>query len=158
MAKKIVAGTVDRVEGDVIVVVAKDPDSGENREIYVKKKQLKKIELKEGDEVTVEMSQMVAESKKDTVTVSFMGLNAEKMAKNFFSYLIDGGLEDQVIQALSGKGVTLAIEDYCKKRLAVLFECMKENPVKTAKAAKKPAKKTVKKVPVKRKKKPEREI
>jgi translation initiation factor IF-1 len=151
--KRRVPGVVDRVEGGVIVVVVKDPDSGENREVYVEKKKLKRIVLKEGDDVSVEMSQMTAEPKKDTVTVSFMGLNAEEMAKKFFTYLVDGGLEDQVIQALSGKGVTLAIEDYSKKRLSVLFECMKEQPVKTANAAKKPVKKIVKKVPAKRGKK-----
>lgn len=148
--KKRVAGVVDRVEGDIIVVVVKDPSDGINKEIYVKKKQLKRIELKEGAPVSVEMSQMVAEPKKDTVTVSFMGLKAEEMAKKFFTYLVDGGLEDQVIQALAGKGVTLAIEDYSKKRLSVLFECVKEQPAKTAKTTEKPVKKTVKKVPAKR--------
>ena len=54
--KKKVAGVVDRVEGDTAVVVVKDPDSGDNREVYVDKKKLKKVDLKEGDEVSVEMS------------------------------------------------------------------------------------------------------
>ena len=148
--KKRVAGVVDRVEGEVIVIVFKDPKDGINKEVYVKKKQLKRIELKEGDPVSIEMSQMIAESKKDTVTISFMGLKAEEMAKKFFTYLVDGGLEDQVIQALAGKDVTLAIEDFSKKRLSVLFECMKEQPAKTAKAVKKPVKKAIKK-PVKAK-------
>lgn len=56
--KKKVSGTVDRVEGDTAVVVVKDPDSGENREVYVDKKKLKKVDLKEGDEVSVEMSML----------------------------------------------------------------------------------------------------
>ena len=49
--KKRVAGVVDRVEGEVIVIVFKDPKDGINKEVYVKKKQLKRIELKEGDPV-----------------------------------------------------------------------------------------------------------
>ena len=158
--KRKLHGVVDRVEGDVVVVVVKDPDSDTNREVYVDKKKLKKVELKEGDNVTVMMSRMAAEPKKDTVTVSFMGLKSEEMAKKFFTYLVDGGLEDQVIQVLSEKGVTLAIEDFSKKRLSVLFECEED---KSTKAAKKPVKKPAanpvkvktapKKAPVKRGKK-----
>ena len=56
-----VAGTVDRVEGDIAVIVFKDPDSGDNREVYLDKKKLKRIDLKEGDPVTVELSVMDAE-------------------------------------------------------------------------------------------------
>ena len=55
---KTVAGTVDRVEGDTIVVVVRDPDSGDTREVYAKKKQLKKVNIKEGDDVTVEISNL----------------------------------------------------------------------------------------------------
>ncbi|NCC26212.1 MAG: hypothetical protein EOM25_13620 [Deltaproteobacteria bacterium] len=52
--KKRVPGTVDRVEGDVAVVVIRDPDDPDsNREVYVSKKKLKKVNLKEGDKVTV---------------------------------------------------------------------------------------------------------
>ena len=58
--KKRVAGTVDRIEGDAVVVVFQDPDSGETREAVVNKRQLKRIELKEGDPVTVELSMMEA--------------------------------------------------------------------------------------------------
>ncbi len=145
MAKKIVAGTVDRVEGDVIVVVAKDPDSGENREIYVKKKQLKKIELKEGDEVTVEMSRMAA-AKTDTVSIVFTGVKTGEMAKRFFTYLVDGGLEDIIIQGIAGQGVVLGISEFNKKTLSVTFEVGKDKPAK--KAVKKPVKKVVK-APVK---------
>lgn len=59
-----VAGVVDRVEGDTAVIVVKDPDSGENREVYLDKKKLKKVDLKEGDEVTVEMSILEAQPPK----------------------------------------------------------------------------------------------
>ena len=52
--KKRVAGTVDRVEGDIAVVVIRDPDDADStREIYVDKKKLKRVDLKEGDQVTV---------------------------------------------------------------------------------------------------------
>lgn len=159
--KKRVAGVVDRVEGHVAVIVVRDPSTKEPREIYVDKKKMKKVDLKEGDAVSVEMSRMAVDTKKDTVRVIFMGLKAEEMAKKFFIYLVDGGLEDQVIQTLSGKGVTLGIEDYSKKSLSVLFECSKEKPAKKVvkKLAKKPVKgpvkvkKPVKKVSAKRGKK-----
>jgi len=152
--KKRVAGVVDRVEGDTAVVIIRDPDDSKSmREIYVDKKKLKKTDLNEGDRVTVEMSVMRAEEESTSVTLIFNGLKSGDMAKKFFTYLVDGGLEDQVIQALSGNGVTLAIEDFSKKRLAVLFECMKEQPTETAKkTVKKPVKKAVKK-PVKAAKK-----
>jgi len=153
--KKRIAGVVDRVEGDTVVVVIRDPEDSEStREVYVNKKKLKKVELNEGDQVTVEMSMMPVEEESTSVTLMFTGLQAGDMAKKFFTYLVDGGLEDQVIQALSGNGVTLAIEDFSKKRLAVLFECMKDQPTKTAKkTGKKPVKKAVKK-PVRAAKKP----
>ena len=52
--KHNVTGTVDRVEGDVAVVVIRDPDDPQaSREVYVNKKKLKKADLKEGDKVTV---------------------------------------------------------------------------------------------------------
>lgn len=59
--KRRVAGTVDRIEGEVVVVVFKEPDSGINREVYVDKKKLTRVDLKEGDPVTVELSIMEAE-------------------------------------------------------------------------------------------------
>jgi translation initiation factor IF-1 len=125
--KKTVPGTVDRVEGDVIVVVAKDPDSGDNREIYVSKKKLKKIELREGDAVTVEMSTMTVEPalqpKSGKVQITFSGPQGQAVAKRFFAYLVDGGLEDHLIQELSTKTSTLEISDCDEKKLAVTFSC-----------------------------------
>lgn len=156
--KRRVAGVVDRVEGKVAVIVFKDPDSGDIREGYVDKNKMKKVDLKEGDEVSIEMSRMAASSKTDTVSIKFSGVKTGEMAKRFFSYLVDGGLEDQLIQELSGKGITLEISDCNKKSLTVNFEVKKDQPakkavkkpVKPAKTAKKPVKKTVKKVPAKR--------
>jgi hypothetical protein len=52
--KKKVSGTVDRVEGEIIVVAIRDPDDPDaTREVYVNKKDLKKTTLKPGDKVTV---------------------------------------------------------------------------------------------------------
>lgn len=149
--KKKVSGVVDRVEGDTAVVVVKDPDSGDNREVYVDKKKLKKVDLKEGDEVSVEMSLLAIES--NSVSLFFSGLKSKEMAKRFFTYLVDGGLEDQLIQTLSGKGLTLEIKNSNKKNLTVNFHCLKEKPAN--KTVKKPAKvKTpVKKTSAKRPKK-----
>ncbi len=56
-----VNGVVDRVEGDVAVVVYKDPGSGEINEVYVDQKKLKRITLQEGEDVTVEISSMMVE-------------------------------------------------------------------------------------------------
>lgn len=52
--KKRVAGVVDRIEGNIVVVVIRDPDDPDcTREIYVPRDRFKKIELQEGDRVTV---------------------------------------------------------------------------------------------------------
>lgn len=155
--KKRVAGTVDRVEGDIAVIVFKDPDSGDNREVYLDKKKLKRIDLKEGDPVTVEMSMMLVEEKSKSVTLVFNGVKSGDMAKKFFTYLVDGGLEDVLIENLSGQGITLGISGCDKKKLTVSFEVAKDKPAKKAavrkapkKAAKKTPKKAVKKTPAKR--------
>ena len=146
--KKRVAGTVDRVEGDIAVIVFKDPDSGDNREVYLDKKKLKRIDLKEGDPVTVEMSQMVMTEKAQSVSLVFSGLKCKEMAKRFYTYLVDGGLEDLLIQRISGKGLTLEISGSDTKTLTVNFQCSKEAPAKKA-VAKKAPKKTVKTAPKK---------
>jgi len=146
--KKRVAGVVDRVEGEVIVIVFKDPNDGINKEVYVKKKQLKRIELKEGDPVSIEMSQMLAGTESKTVSLVFNGVKSGDMAKKFFTYLVDGGLEDILIENLSGPGMILGISGCDKKKLTVSFEVAKDKAVK--KTVKKPVKKAVKK-PVKAK-------
>jgi hypothetical protein len=156
-----VAGVVDRVEGDVAVIVFRDPDTGDHREVYLDKKKLKRVDLKEGDDVTVEMSMMVVDEKSKTVSLTFNGVKSCDMAKKFFSYLVDGGLEDILIENLSGHGITLGISGCDKKKLTVSFEVAKDKPAKkpVKKAAKKPvkkpvkAKKPVKKAPAKRGKK-----
>ena len=142
--KRRLHGVVDRVEGEVIVVVVKDPDTDINREVYVHKKQLKRIELKEGDDVTVEMSQMTADSESKAVSLVFNGVKSGEMAKKFFTYLVDGGLEDILIENLSGPGMILGISGFDKKKLTVSFEVAKDKAAK--KTVKKPVKKAVKKL------------
>ncbi|MBF0410722.1 MAG: hypothetical protein HQM10_25480 [Candidatus Riflebacteria bacterium] len=54
MAEKKVNGNVDRIEGDVAVVVIRDPkNSGATKEIYLPKNQVNNGKAKEGDPVTV---------------------------------------------------------------------------------------------------------
>ena len=64
-----------------------------------------------------------------TVQITFAGPKSDAMAKRFFSYLVDGGLEDQLIQALSEKGATLEISDCDAGDLAVLFQCREADVV-----------------------------
>ncbi len=130
--KKRVAGVVDRVEGHVAVIVVRDPNTKEPREIYVDKRKMKKVDLKEGDPVSVEMTQMTADLQADTVSLNFTGLKSGEMAKRFYSYLVDGGLEDHLIDALSREGVTLEISDCNTKKLTVTFQCSKDKPTKNA--------------------------
>lgn len=52
--EKRVAGVVDRIEGNIVVVVIRDPNDPDcTRELYVPRDRFKKIELQEGDRVTV---------------------------------------------------------------------------------------------------------
>ena len=110
------------------------------------------------------MSMMLVDEKSKSVTLVFNGVKSGDMAKKFFTYLVDGGLEDILIENLSGQGITLGISSCDKKKLTVSFEVAKDKPVKKAvktavkkapkkKTVKKPAKKTVKKTPAKRGKK-----
>ena len=58
-----------------------------------------------------------------SVRIEFAGPQSEAMARRFFSYLVDGGLEDHLIQNLSGAGATLEITDSHAGDLTVLFQC-----------------------------------
>ena len=85
-----------------------------------------------------------------TVSITFAGPKSDAMAKRFYSYLVDGGLEDQLIEALSdkaegGPGATLEISDCDTAGLAVLFQCQE-----TAAAARPASKRVPRKRPGKR--------
>ncbi len=64
-----------------------------------------------------------------TVQITFAGPKSDAMAKRFFTYMVDGGLEDVLIQALSEKGATLEISDCSTEDLAVLFQCRETTTV-----------------------------
>ena len=52
--KKRVRGTIDRIDGNIVVVIIRDPeDPNITREIYVPRSRFKKRDLEEGDSVTV---------------------------------------------------------------------------------------------------------
>ena len=70
-----------------------------------------------------------------TVRIEFAGPQSEKKARKFFTWLVDGGLEDQVIQTLSGDGVTLEISDCNTDELAVLFQCREEDRKRVSRKA-----------------------
>ena len=58
-----------------------------------------------------------------TVQISFAGECSEDIAKKFYTFLVDGGLEDILIQHLSTTNETLEISDFNNDDLAVLFQC-----------------------------------
>lgn len=59
----------------------------------------------------------------NNVTISFNGDRAEEMAKKFFTYLVDGGLEDQVIDHLSDAKTAVEIGDCNAQGRQVVFVC-----------------------------------
>lgn len=61
-----------------------------------------------------------------TVSITFAGPKSDVLAKRFYTYMVDGGLEDQVIEALSGNGATLEISDCDNEDLAILFQCRED--------------------------------
>lgn len=61
-----------------------------------------------------------------TVAITFAGPKSDALAKRFYTYMVDGGLEDQVIEALSGNGSTLEIGDCDTEDLAILFQCRED--------------------------------
>ncbi len=65
-----------------------------------------------------------------TVQITFTGPKSEVLARRFFTYLVDGGLEDQVIDGVSGDGATLEIGDCNPEDLAVHFQCREEEKKK----------------------------
>ena len=57
------------------------------------------------------------------VELAFEGEGGAEMAQRFFSYLVDGGLEDQLIQMLGGKGLELEISGCDSESLRMQFRC-----------------------------------
>ncbi len=73
-----------------------------------------------------------------TVRIEFAGPKSEEMARRFYAYLVDGGLEDQLIQELSGDGATLEIGDCNTDDLAVLFQCREAEEKRETRKGSKP--------------------
>ncbi len=62
----------------------------------------------------------------NSVTINFDGDRAEEMAKAFFTYLVDGGLEDQLIDRISDAKTEIEISDCDAKKLLVQFNCRRK--------------------------------
>ncbi len=67
-----------------------------------------------------------------TVQITFTGPKSDELARRFFHYLVDGGLEDQVIQGVSKNGATLEIGDCNIEDLAVHFQCREEKKTRVS--------------------------
>lgn len=57
------------------------------------------------------------------VSISFEGDRAAEMAKKFFTWLVDGGLEDQVTDHLSDLQTTVEISDSDATANTITFSC-----------------------------------
>jgi len=62
------------------------------------------------------------------VTISFEGERAEEMAGKFFTYLVDGGLEDSIDDHLSDEKTEVGIGECDTTTLAVRFDCNPRKP------------------------------
>lgn len=51
--KRKVSGIVDRIEGNMVIVVVRDPDSEDTLEVAIDRRKIKKTDLQEGDRVTL---------------------------------------------------------------------------------------------------------
>lgn len=58
-----------------------------------------------------------------TVQITFAGPQSEEAARRFFTFLVDGGLEDYLIQNLTTPTTTLELQDFNNHELTVLFQC-----------------------------------
>lgn len=58
-----------------------------------------------------------------SVTLKFAGLKSADTARRFYTYLVDGGLEDHLIDTLSSDDLDLEISECDGERLKVTFRC-----------------------------------
>lgn len=59
--------------------------------------------------------------------IEFFGSDSEAIAQKLYTYLVDGGLEDQLIDHLSDESIEVEMRDWDNKSLKVLFECKSKN-------------------------------
>jgi hypothetical protein len=58
------------------------------------------------------------------VTFTFVGQDSDEMAQNFYTWFVDGGLEDQIIDTLSEKGPSkVDVTEINNETLDIIFNC-----------------------------------
>ena len=58
------------------------------------------------------------------VTFEFVGQDAEKMAQQFYTWFVDGGLEDQVVDTLSEMGPSeVELIEIDNEKLNLILNC-----------------------------------
>lgn len=58
------------------------------------------------------------------VTFTFKGQEAEKMAQQFYTWFVDGGLEDQIVDTLSEEGPSnVEVIEIDNDELNIVLEC-----------------------------------
>lgn len=58
------------------------------------------------------------------VTFTFVGQDAEEMAQQFYTWFIDGGLEDQVVETLSEMGPSaVEVIEFDNNKMDIVVGC-----------------------------------
>ncbi|MCI5208277.1 MAG: hypothetical protein D3910_05675 [Candidatus Electrothrix sp. ATG2] len=61
------------------------------------------------------------------VTLTFVGFNSDEVAQRFYAWVVDGGLEDSIIDTLSHDGVEVSgIKDFNNDTLDIAIESREE--------------------------------
>ncbi len=59
-----------------------------------------------------------------SVTLTFVGQDSDEMAQKFYTWFVDGGLEDQVIDTLSEMGPSnVDLIEINNERLDIILSC-----------------------------------
>jgi hypothetical protein len=62
------------------------------------------------------------------VTLTFIGVESDSVAEKFYSWVIDGGLEDGIIDTLSGGGISVeGIADFNNETLDIAISSKESN-------------------------------
>jgi hypothetical protein len=62
-----------------------------------------------------------------TVKIQFYGNNSDEFAQKFYTFLLDGGLEDYIIDNISDQDSSLEIEDFDNEKMKVIFKCFENS-------------------------------
>ena len=61
------------------------------------------------------------------VTLTFVGFNSDEAAQRFYTWAVDGGLEDGIIDTLSHDGIAISgIKDFNNDTLDIAIESCEE--------------------------------